>query len=113
MGASQDKEAGSPSAEYAPYQDSTPSKETGVYKRQLPFDPRSPTDNIARTPIVIEDTSEALTELDPRSPTIGIERTPLTILSKGNDCGIQLCVMSFAEVNLWSYNVCPLRIVRI
>ena len=84
MGASQHK-VGSPKMQLSTYQHATPPREPGITKRQLPFDPRSPTDNIARTPIIVDKTPDALLGLDPRSPTVGIERTPLSVLlSKGN-----------------------------
>ncbi|KAL4221666.1 hypothetical protein ACF0H5_019923 [Mactra antiquata] len=48
--------------------------------RVLTFDPRSPTVDISRTPIVVNKTPENILQdpLDPRSPTVGIDRTPLT-----------------------------------
>lgn len=58
-------------------------------KRLLPFDPRSPTDNINRTPIIVDKTPDNF--LDPRSPTPGVERTPLTLLlgKSADDAGFQ------------------------
>ena len=102
MGASQHKEAGSPKTELSAYQDTTPRREQCIPKRQLPLDPRSPTDNIARTPIMVDQTPDALHELDPRSPTLGIERTPLSvILSKGN-----ATALSFKLYLVVGYFVC-------
>lgn len=51
-------------------------------KRVLTIDPRSPSMDITRTPIVVEKTPEGALHhpLDPRSPTVGIDRTPLTTL---------------------------------
>ena len=95
MGASQHK-VGSPKMQLSTYQHATPPREPGITKRQLPFDPRSPTDNIARTPIIVDKTPDALLGLDPRSPTVGIERTPLSVLlSKGNSMVVlpQLCLV--------------------
>ncbi|XP_041378034.1 uncharacterized protein LOC121390317 [Gigantopelta aegis] len=57
------------------YNDATPIKYE-VPKRRLNLDPRSPSDDITRTPIVVNKTPETL--LDPRSPTPGIVRTPIT-----------------------------------
>ncbi|XP_052760201.1 uncharacterized protein LOC128203006 isoform X2 [Mya arenaria] len=52
--------------------------------RILSFDPRSPTSEIPRTPIVVEKTPEGALQdpLDPRSPTVGIDRTPLNALQQ-------------------------------
>ena len=49
-------------------------------RKLLPFDPRSPSTDITRTPILVEKTPEGALDpwLDPRSPTAGIYRTPLT-----------------------------------
>ena len=66
---------GSKSEEMVYYTDATPIKYE-VPKRRLNVDPRSPSDDITRTPIVVEKTPETL--LDPRSPTPGIMRTPIT-----------------------------------
>lgn len=108
MGASQHK-VGSPKTQLSTYQHATPPREPGITKRQLPFDPRSPTDNIARTPIIVDKTPDALLGLDPRSPTVGIERTPLSVLlSKGNygcttkivlSCRVS-CVISYIYINI-------------
>lgn len=43
--------------------------------RMLEFDPRSPSTEITRTPILVDKTPECL--LDPRSPTPGVVRTPI------------------------------------
>lgn len=47
--------------------------------RILSIDPRSPSAEISRTPILVNKTPEGALQdpLDPRSPTIGIDRTPL------------------------------------
>ena len=103
MGASQHKEADSPKPELPPYQDTTPPREPCIPKRQLPFDPRSPTDNIARTPIIVDKTPETfLSELDPRSPTVGVERTPLSILLRKGTASAQ-CLVLF---NFKLYKTC-------
>ena len=48
----------------------------------LPVDPRSPSTDITRTPILVEKTPEGALDpmLDPRSPSAGIYRTPLSTL---------------------------------
>jgi hypothetical protein len=43
--------------------------------RVLNFDPRSPSTEITRTPIMVDKTPEGI--LDPRSPTVGVYRTPI------------------------------------
>ncbi|KAL7644485.1 UNVERIFIED_CONTAM: hypothetical protein RMT77_005317 [Armadillidium vulgare] len=56
--------------------------------KTLPFDPRSPSEYINRTPITVSDSSEGNTPnvrmlkalpLDPRSPTTEVTRTPLYV----------------------------------
>ncbi|KAL3862269.1 hypothetical protein ACJMK2_008251 [Sinanodonta woodiana] len=47
------------------------------YARILGFDPRSPTANINRTPIIVLKTPDDM--IDPRSPTYGIIRTPIIL----------------------------------
>ena len=63
--------------------DSPPAVKPNHKSRVLPFDPRSPTTEITRTPIVVNKTPEnALQDpFDPRSPTVGIDRTPLNTLA--------------------------------
>ncbi|KAH3858317.1 cell division cycle-associated protein 3-like [Dreissena polymorpha] len=53
--------------------------------RVLSVDPRSPTNDITRTPIVVDKTPEGLLQdlMDPRSPTVGIDRTPLAAPNGG------------------------------
>ena len=60
-------------------QDSPPNPQ--AKGRVLAFDPRSPSTDITRTPIVVDKTPEVFLQdaFDPRSPTVGIDRTPLTI----------------------------------
>ena len=54
-------------------------------RRILNIDPRSPSCDISRTPIVVDKTPEyALDDMDPRSPTVGIVRTPLSLIAQGN-----------------------------
>ncbi|KAL8584110.1 hypothetical protein ACOMHN_011725 [Nucella lapillus] len=76
----------SSSSSISSYQDSTPPREAGVwFKRQLPVDPRSPTDDIARTPIIVDSASSELRGFDPRSPTCGIARTPIIVDSASSE----------------------------
>ncbi|KAK7487676.1 hypothetical protein BaRGS_00021095 [Batillaria attramentaria] len=86
MGASHQKLADSPRETHSQSSpvmetdyEATPPRGQGLPTRQLPFDPRSPTDNINRTPIIVDKTPDNC--LDPRSPTPGVERTPLTLLT--------------------------------
>ncbi|KAG0719233.1 hypothetical protein GWK47_050887 [Chionoecetes opilio] len=57
----------------------------------LPYDPRSPSDNISRTPISVTDTPERTNNgtpatkvlpFDPRSPTVELSRTPIVVETK-------------------------------
>lgn len=60
----------------------TPSKDARN-RKLLSIDPRSPSADIARTPILVDKTPEGALDpmLDPRSPTAGIYRTPLATLA--------------------------------
>lgn len=51
--------------------------------RILSIDPRSPSNEITRTPIIVDKTPDRILQgsLDPRSPTNGIDRTPLSFLA--------------------------------
>lgn len=76
MGAALQKEANSPNRVQMEFQDATPPRESWNLKRQLILDPRSPTDEIFRTPIIVDQTPSSL---DPRSPTVDLERTPVML----------------------------------
>ncbi|ROT83664.1 cell division cycle-associated protein 3 [Penaeus vannamei] len=71
-----------------------PTKSQETPKSQvLPFDPRSPSDDITRTPIAVSDTPDTsssestprdgkvvrVLQLDPRSPNVEVSRTPIVI----------------------------------
>ncbi|XP_060600553.1 cell division cycle-associated protein 3-like [Ruditapes philippinarum] len=59
--------------------------------RILSLDPRSPSEEISRTPIVVNKTPEGALHdpLDPRSPTVGIDRTPLAPLQTAKTVPVQ------------------------
>ncbi|KAK7094068.1 cell division cycle-associated protein 3-like [Littorina saxatilis] len=109
MGATQHKEAYSPGSE--PFQDqhTTPPREQCAPMRQLPFDPRSPTDEISRTPIIVDKTLDSVPDLDPRSPTVGIERTPLPyVISKGSPADHHMVMEVEASPHLFASVQAPL-----
>ena len=70
----------------------TPPKED-KFQKHLPIDPRSPSTDITRTPIIVDKTPEGALDpaLDPRSPTAGIYRTPLTSLPGSKEGEFTFC----------------------
>ncbi|XP_045161772.2 uncharacterized protein LOC123526597 [Mercenaria mercenaria] len=60
--------------------------------RILTLDPRSPSEEISRTPIVVNKTPEGALHdpLDPRSPTVGIDRTPLAPLQSAKNAAPEI-----------------------
>lgn len=76
--ASSDLQAESTPLESTP-SESSPSESTPYVNRHkvLDCDPRSPSGEVLRTPIVVDKTPEFA--LDPRSPTCGIDRTPIVL----------------------------------
>lgn len=79
----------SPDYEY----DLTPRRDFTALRHILSEDPRSPANNFARTPILVDKILD--NELDPRSPTPGIQRTPLAFLSNKGVIDTELCSNSY------------------